>query len=270
MKRARVAFDGAVHAVVAPVGAADDVLVLPDGRRATGDAVVWLPPVEPRTAFALAINYADHAKELAFRKPDAPLAFLKGRNTFIGHRARTRRTADATFMHYECELAVVIGTFARNVSAANAYDVIAGYTVANDYVIRDYLENYYRPNLRAKNRDGLTVLGPWLVDAADISDPMSLALTTRVNGTVTQRGNTRDMVFGIPALIEYLSSFMTLGPGDVILTGTPDGIVDVKPGDVVETEVERVGCLVSTIVGDAEYWCQAPLESGTNGTGALR
>src|SRR6185437_4796864 len=97
MKRARVAYDGAVHAVVAPANATDDFLLLPDGRRVAADAVVWLPPIDPRTAIALAINYADHAKELSFQKPDAPLAFLKGRNTFIGHRAHSLRTGEATF-----------------------------------------------------------------------------------------------------------------------------------------------------------------------------
>jgi 5-oxopent-3-ene-1,2,5-tricarboxylate decarboxylase/2-hydroxyhepta-2,4-diene-1,7-dioate isomerase len=250
MKRARVAWDGRVHEIAAPVDAGDDALVLGDGRRVAGDAVVWLPPIEPRTGFALAINYADHAKELSFKKPDAPLVFLKGRNTWIGHRARARRTPDATFMHYECELAVVIGHPARNVSEADAYDVIAGYTVANDYVIRDYLENYYRPNLRAKNRDGLTVLGPWLVDRDDVPDPMNLELRTQVNGKVTQQGNTRDMVFGVPTLVAYLSSLMTLSPGDVILTGTPDGIVDVKPGDEVVTEIDGVGRLLNTITDD--------------------
>ena len=121
-------------------------------------------------------------------------------------------------------------------------------------MIRDYLDNYYRPNLRAKNRDGLTALGPWLVDAADVPDPMNLALRTTVNGTVTQQGNTRDMVFGIPTLIAYLSSFMTLGPGDVILTGTPEGVVDVKPGDEVVTEIDGVGRLVNTIVDDATFF----------------
>lgn len=254
MKRGRVAFDGRIHDIVAPIDAPVGLLRLPGGRSVASNQVVWLPPVEPRTAFALAINYADHAKELSFKKPDAPLVFLKGRNTFVGNRAQARRTADATFMHYECELAVVIGRHARNVKAANAYDYIAGYTVANDYVIRDYLENYYRPNLRAKNRDGLTALGPWLVDAADIPDPMNLSLSTTVNGKITQQGNTRDMVFGIPVLIEYLSSFMTLAPGDVILTGTPDGIVDVKAGDEVETEVEGIGRLLSTVVDDELYF----------------
>jgi 5-oxopent-3-ene-1,2,5-tricarboxylate decarboxylase/2-hydroxyhepta-2,4-diene-1,7-dioate isomerase len=247
VKRARIAWDGRIHEIVIRADAPDDVVVLPDGRRVAATDVVWLPPVEPRTGFALAINYADHARELSFKKPDAPLVFLKGRNTWAGHRSQARRTAEATFMHYECELAVVIGHPARRVSEADAYDVVAGYTVANDYVIRDYLENYYRPNLRAKNRDGLTALGPWLVDRDDVPDPMRLTLTTRVNGKETQRGSTSDMVFGIPTLIAYLSSFMTLGPGDVILTGTPDGIVDVKPGDEVVTEVEGVGRLVSFV-----------------------
>jgi 2-keto-4-pentenoate hydratase/2-oxohepta-3-ene-1,7-dioic acid hydratase in catechol pathway len=132
-------------------------------------------------------------------------------------------------MHYECELAVVIGKTARNVKRDDAYDFVGGYTVANDYAIRDYLENWYRPNLRVKNRDTCTPLGPWLVDAADVPNPMALALQTTVNGKVTQSGNTRDMIFDVPFLIEYFSSFMTLQPGDLILTGTPDGVVDCQP-----------------------------------------
>jgi len=156
-------------------------------------------------------------------------------------------------MHYECELAVVIGHCAKNVKRADAMAHVAGYTVANDYAIRDYLENYYRPNLRVKNRDGCTALGPWLVDAADVPEPGGLALSTRVNGKLVQHGNTRDLVTGIADLIEYLSSFMTLGPGDVILTGTPEGVVDVQPGDEVVCEIEGIGRLVNTIVGDAAF-----------------
>ncbi|MEJ8816284.1 fumarylacetoacetate hydrolase family protein, partial [Variovorax ureilyticus] len=119
--------------------------------------------------------------------------------------------------------------------------------VANDYAIRDYLENWYRPNLRVKNRDTCTPIGPWLVDAKDVADPMSLALSTTVNGKVTQSGNTKDMIFDVPFLIEYFSSFMTLSPGDLILTGTPDGVVDCRPGDVIVTEIEHIGALVNTI-----------------------
>lgn len=251
MKRGRIAFQGAIHQVTQ---AADGRVELADGRLLNEADVSWLPPVVPGAVFALGLNYADHAKELAFKAPEVPLAFLKGPNTIIGHRAKTRRPADATYMHYECELAVVIGKSGYQVSKAEAMEMVAGYTVANDYAIRDYLENYYRPNLRVKNRDGCTPLGPWLVDAADVPNPMALKLTTRVNGKVTQQGTTSDMIFDIATLIEYLTSFMTLNPGDIILTGTPEGLADVKAGDVIETEVEGVCCLINTIVDDQTYF----------------
>ena len=249
MRRARVAYSGAVHEAIDAGGK----LRLANGRVVSEDAVVWLPPFQPRTIIALGLNYADHAKELAFNAQEEPLVFLKGPNALVGHRAQTRRPDDATFMHYECELAVVIGKPARRVPRAAAYDYVSGYTVANDYAIRDYLENWYRPNLRVKNRDGCTALGPWLVDRADVPDPMRLALRTTVNGKVTQEGNTRDMISDVPTLIEYLSGFMTLDLGDVILTGTPEGVVNVMPGDEVVTEIEGVGRLVNTIVGDEAF-----------------
>ena len=104
-----------------------------------------------------------------------------------------------------------------------------------------------------KNRDTCTVLGPWFVDAADVPEPHNLALRTLVNGQRTQQGNTRDMIADIPELIEYLSSFMTLSAGDVILTGTPDGVVNVNVGDEVITEIDGIGRLVNTIVGDALF-----------------
>ncbi|WP_295007525.1 fumarylacetoacetate hydrolase family protein [uncultured Dechloromonas sp.] len=253
MKHGRIAYQGAVHQVTEARGK----VRLADGRLLNEGDFQWLPPVEVGTVFALGLNYADHAKELAFKAPEVPLVFLKGPNTIVGHKAQTRRPADATYMHYECELAVVIGKTGKNVKKADAMGMVAGYTVANDYAIRDYLENFYRPNLRVKNRDGCTPLGPWLVDAADVPNPMALKLTTRVNGKTTQEGTTADMIFDIPTLIEYLSSFMTLNPGDVILTGTPEGLADVKAGDVIETEVENVCCLVNTIVDDATYFANA-------------
>ncbi len=224
---------------------------LPMAAAVSFDAVTWLPPLEPvprpRTILALGLNYADHAKELAFKAPEEPLVFLKGEGTLTGHRQITRRPRGVQFMHYECELTVVIGRTARKVRRCDAYDFIAAYTVANDYAIRDYLANWYRPNLRVKNRDTCTPLGPWLVDAQDIADPMALALQTTVNGTVTQSGHTRDMIFDVPFLIEYFSSFMTLQPGDLILTGTPDGVVDCQHGDVVVTSIEGLGALHNTI-----------------------
>ena len=253
MKHAKVAYGGAIHEAFAhPAG-----LQLADGRVLAEEAVVWLPPCEVGTIIALGLNYADHVKELSkeltVTAKDEPLAFLKGRSSLVGHRSQTRRPEGVAFMHYECELAVVIGRTAKNVKRADAMPYVAGYTVANDYAIRDYLENYYRPNLRVKNRDGGTVLGPWLVDAADVPDPHDLALRTLLNGEVVQQGNTRDLISDIPELIEYLSSFMTLQPGDVILTGTPDGIVNVNVGDEVVTEIDSIGRLVNTIVGDATF-----------------
>jgi 5-oxopent-3-ene-1,2,5-tricarboxylate decarboxylase/2-hydroxyhepta-2,4-diene-1,7-dioate isomerase len=249
MMRGRVAYAGAIHeAYPDPRG-----VRLADGRVCRDDQVVWLAPIEVGTIFALGLNYAEHAKELLFNKQEEPLVFLKGPGTVVGHRGVTRRPAEVAFMHYECELAVVIGRTARNVTRENAMQHVAGYMIANDYAIRDYLENYYRPNLRVKNRDGGTVLGPWFVDAADIEDVTQLELRTFVNGTRQQQGNTRDLVTDIPSLIEYLSGFMTLAPGDVILTGTPEGIVNVNAGDEVVCEIDGLGRLVNTIASDADF-----------------
>ena len=252
-RHARVAFGGAIHEALEHLRGVQ----LADGRVLAEEQVVWLPPFEAGTIIALGINYADHAmelaKELTTTAQDEPLAFLKAPNTLIGHRGFTRRPAGVTFMHYECELAVVIGKTAKKVRRADALGFVAGYTVANDYAVRDYLENWYRPNLRVKNRDGCTAIGPWLVDAADVPDPHALDLRTLVNGKITQHGNTRDLINDVPALIEYLSSFMTLLPGDVILTGTPEGVVNVMPGDEVVTEIDGIGRLVNTIVGDDAF-----------------
>jgi 5-oxopent-3-ene-1,2,5-tricarboxylate decarboxylase/2-hydroxyhepta-2,4-diene-1,7-dioate isomerase len=252
----RIFHNGAIHDV--QPDQTPGRIRLADGRTLDEAQAHWLPPVKPGKIFALGLNYADHARELAFKAPEQPLVFLKGPNALTGHRATSRRPADATYMHYECELAVVIGKRARNVPREHAYDYVAGYTVANDYAIRDYLENYYRPNLRVKNRDACTPLGPWLVPAALVPNPMQLALTTSVNGKLTQQGNTRDMIFDIPTLVEYLSGIMTLEPNDIILTGTPEGLADVVAGDVVVTEIAQIGTLVNTIVDDLTYYGHVP------------
>jgi len=248
MKSARIAYAGGIHLASEHNG----LPRLADGRVLAEDAVIWLPPVEPGTIFALGLNYADHARELDFKAPAEPLVFLKGPRSLCGHRGQTLRPSAVAYMHYECELAVVLGKTARKVSRSAAYEYVAGYTVANDYAIRDYLENYYRPNFRVKSRDFATPLGPWLVDAADIADPMNLSLRTLVNGRVVQEGVTRDMIFDIPSLIAYLTEFMTLSPGDMILTGTPQGLSGVNVGDEVVTEIEGIGSLKNTIIGDSE------------------
>ena len=256
MKHARVAYAGAVHDAVEQ----DGQLRLADGRLVGFDAVVWLPPLQPvprpRTIIALGLNYADHARELAFKPPEEPLAFLKGEAALIGHRAQTRRPVEVKNMHYECELTVVIGRTARRVRRDDAHDFVAGYTIATDSAVRDSLETWYRPNLRVKNRDTATPIGPWRVDADDMADPMRLNLQTTVNGRVTQSGNTSDMIFSVAHLIEYFSSFMTLQAGDLILTGTPDGVIDCQPGDVVVTQIEGLGALENTIVSAADFGSQ--------------
>jgi hypothetical protein len=164
-------------------------------------------------------------------------------------------------MHYECELAVVIGKTAKRVKRDDAYDFMAGYTVANDYAIRDYLENWYRPNLRVKNRDTCTPLGPWLVDAADMCQPDGAGAADHGERQAHAKRQHPDMIFDVPFLIEYFSSFMTLQPGDLILTGTPDGVVDCQPGDVIVTTIEGVGDLINTI---SEYG--PPCKSTTSST----
>lgn len=246
MKRGRILHQGQILDVLEREGA----VALSDGQLLAEAAVHWLPPAAFGTVFALGLNYADHVKELAFSKaPEEPLVFLKGPNTLTGHRRTSCRPADVRFMHYECELGVVIGQRCRAVPAERAYEAVAGYCVANDYAIRDYLENYYRPNLRVKNRDACTPVGPWIVDAADVRDPMDLRLRSWVNGALTQEGSTRDMLLSIADLIAYLSGFMTLNPGDLILTGTPHGVADCRVGDEVVTEIDGIGRLVNTIVG---------------------
>ena len=250
---AQVAFAGAIHSAVPHAQGVQ----LDDGRVLAEADVVWLPPFAVGTVIALGLNYADHVKELSkeltVTAQDEPLVFLKGPGSLVGHGGRTRRPGDAAFMHYECELAVVIGRKARHVKAADAMACVAGYTVCNDYAVRDYLENWYRPNLRVKNRDGGTVLGPWFVPASEVPDPHALGLRTWVNGTITQQGSTGHMVNGVPALIEYLSSFMTLHPGDVILTGTPDGVVNVNAGDTVDCEIDTIGRLRNTLTPDSDF-----------------
>ncbi|EJL30771.1 bifunctional isomerase/decarboxylase like protein [Caulobacter sp. AP07] len=251
MKRARIVHQGReTWAKVVEEAGGEALLLTPDGARIGAGEARWLAPVTPgATIFALGLNYADHNKELGFAaKQTTPLIFLKGASTLTGHLGATPRAADANQMHPECELVAVIGRPARRVSAAQALDHVGGYTIANDYAVREYLENYYRPNARVKNRDACTPLGPWIVDAAEVGDPQALALSTHVDGKRVQQGSTADMVMSVADLIAYLSEFMTLLPGDMILTGTPHGLHFVAPGETVTCEIERVGRLVNPVV----------------------
>ncbi|MBP6345714.1 fumarylacetoacetate hydrolase family protein [Neisseriaceae bacterium CLB008] len=250
MKKAKIQYQNQTYAVTVN----DDLSVnLPDGTVVAETDVTWLPPATG-TMFALGLNYADHASELAFAPPTEPLVFIKSKGTYVGHRGHSWRPNNIDYMHYECELAAVIGKTAKNVKAADAWDYVEGFTLCNDYAIRDYLENYYRPNLRVKNRDAMTPVGPYIIDLADVADPMNLSLKTWVNGELRQEGNTKDMIFDVPFLIEYLSSFMTLQPGDMIATGCPKGTSDVKAGDTVIIEIEQVGSLTNYMLTEDEFF----------------
>lgn len=252
MKRARVLFqEEIVNVTVSESGE----LINKEGKSIPENEVQWLSPVEnPGTIFALGLNYADHASELAFEPPKEPLVFIKGANTLTGHKQDAYRPDDIEFMHYECELVAVIGEEGKNISRDDAMDYVAGYTVCNDFAIRDYLENYYRPNLRVKSRDSLCPIGPWLIDKDDVGDISNLKLETRVNGELTQAGTTADMIFDVPFLIEYLSAIMTLKPGDMIATGTPKGLKDMQPGDTVVCSIEKVGALETYMISEQQFY----------------
>ncbi|MBZ6384466.1 MULTISPECIES: fumarylacetoacetate hydrolase family protein [Pantoea] len=241
-----------------PVSAGDTVTIKAQGlpplsNLFTDRESVQLQPDNHPTLFALGLNYADHAAELEFKAPEEPLIFIKAANTLTGDNSVSVRPDHLEYMHYEAELVVVIGKTARGVKRAEALDYVAGYTVCNDYAVRDYLENYYRPNLRVKSRDTLTPLLPRVTPREAVPDVQNLQLKTFVNGELTQSGTTRDMVFDVAFLIEYLSEFMTLQPGDMIATGTPKGLADVKPGDEVVVEVEGVGRLTNRIVSEQQF-----------------
>jgi 5-oxopent-3-ene-1,2,5-tricarboxylate decarboxylase/2-hydroxyhepta-2,4-diene-1,7-dioate isomerase len=252
VKRARIYHRG--REVWAEVVDGDDGgplgLRLPGGTTIPLAEAQWLPPVQRGAAvYALGLNFADHNKELGFApKQESPLVFMKGDNCFVGHLGDSPRPPEGNQMHPEGELVAVIGLPARNVSAAEALDYVSGYTVANDYAIREFLENYYRPNARVKNRDATTPIGPWIVDAADVPDPQALTIRTTVNGAVIQDGSTADMIMSVAELVAYLSSVTTLMPGDLILTGTPQGVHFCAAGDEVVCEIEGIGRLVNHLV----------------------
>jgi 2-keto-4-pentenoate hydratase/2-oxohepta-3-ene-1,7-dioic acid hydratase in catechol pathway len=199
----------------------------------------------PRTLVCVGRNYREHAAELGNEVPTEPLIFLKPVTTVIADGEPIRYpTWLSTNVHYEGELALVIGQTAYRVAEADAMRYIQGYTIANDVTARD-LQNKDKQWTRGKGFDTFCPIGPRLV--TDL-DPSALDLTTRVNGAVRQQGNTRDLIFPIPQLISFITAVMTLQPGDIILTGTPAGVGPVQPGDVVEVEIAGLGVLRNPVV----------------------
>lgn len=218
------------------VRAGDETYRLADVRLAA--------PCVPSKLVCVGRNYAAHAEELGNEVPKRPMLFLKPPSAVIGPDEAIR-LPDSAEVHYEAELAVVIGTRCRDVPAKRAGDVILGYTCLNDVSDR-VAQKWERNWVRAKGFDTSAPLGPVIVSPDEIADPFHVVL--RVNGAVKQDGWTSDLVFPIPMLIETITAFMTLEPGDVIATGTPDGVGPLSPGDVVEVEIGGIGTLRNPVV----------------------
>jgi len=199
--------------------------------------------LRPTKIVAVGRNYAAHARELGNEVPKEPLTFLKPVSAIVGDGDAVVYPAQSERVDHEAELAVVIGARCRGVSADQALGYVRGYTCANDVTARD-LQDRDGQWTRAKGFDTFAPLGPRIVDL----DPSDLRVVCRVNGEVRQEGRTSDMIFRVPELIAYISSYLTLMPDDVILTGTPPGVSAVSRGDVMEVEVEGIGVLTNRVV----------------------
>ncbi|GAA4571231.1 fumarylacetoacetate hydrolase family protein [Planotetraspora kaengkrachanensis] len=202
-------------------------------------------PMLPSKVVAIGRNYADHAKEMGNEAPAEPIVFLKPSTSVIGSGEAVAYPEKLTErVDFEGELAVVIGRLCREVPVERAYDVIFGYTCANDVTARD-LQSKDGQWTRAKGFDTFCPLGPWI--ETDL-DPSDLALTTTVNGELRQSARTSLLLHDIPALIAHVTAFMTLLPGDVILTGTPAGVGPLSVGDEVSVGIEGIGTLTNRVV----------------------
>jgi 2-keto-4-pentenoate hydratase/2-oxohepta-3-ene-1,7-dioic acid hydratase in catechol pathway len=199
-----------------------------------------LPPTDPSKIVCVGLNYADHAEEEGMDVPDRPLLFLKPPNTVSGHGDTVTLPAGKDTIEHEVELGIVVGEQCRNVDEADAMDVVAGFTCANDVSNRD--DQYVEQNwVRGKAFDNSCPLGPVVADPADVPDDASVEL--RVNGETRQSSSIAEFIFSVPEIVAEITQYMTLEPGDVVLTGTPAGVGPLDDGDRVEVEVEGIGVL---------------------------
>lgn len=208
------------------------------------------------TLFGVALNYqgllqqrlAEFSETPYKQPPVKPVLFIKTPNTRNSHGGAVVYPQGVDHLQPGPALGVVIGRDASRVSAAQALDYVAGYTIVNEFSLPE--DSYYRPAVKAKCRDGFCAIGPELVPVDQVKDPHQLTLKLLVNGQVRQENTTAHFVRGIPQLIAEISEFMTLHAGDVLITGTPEGRVDVQPGDTVEVEITGLGRLTNTIVAE--------------------
>jgi 2-keto-4-pentenoate hydratase/2-oxohepta-3-ene-1,7-dioic acid hydratase in catechol pathway len=219
--------------------------------------VEWGPCVtQPNKIICVGLNYRKHADETNSPYPEVPILFSKFNNTLTGHKCKIAVPKVTQRLDYEVELGVVIGKEAKYVSKEDALDYVFGYCTANDLSARD-LQKKTHQWLLGKTCDDFSPIGPYLVTADEVPNPNNLQLKTYVNGEKRQDSNTSDMIFYVDEIVSYISQHMTLTPGDVILTGTPEGViigyprekrVYLKPGDVVTVEVEKLGTLTNKLI----------------------
>ena len=227
------------------------------GERFALSGVTLLPVIpNPTKIFCVGHNYESHRQETGRAKVDHPSIFTRFADTLVAHGQPILRPKASTSLDYEGELAVVIGRAGRAIPEARALEHVAGYAAFNDASVRDWQwhTSQFTPG---KNFAATGAFGPWMVTTEEIEPGTTLSLTTRLNGQVMQQATTQMMIFPIPRLIAYCSTFVPLESGDVIVTGTPGGVgtrrnppIFMKPGDVVEVEVDRIGCLRNTIAQD--------------------
>ncbi len=214
------------------------------GDRWALDDVRLLSPILPSKVVAVGKNYADHATEMGGDEPPkSPIIFLKPSTSVIGHGDVIRLPASSAHVDHEAELAVVMGRPAKDLTRDQALGYVLGYTCANDVTARDQQAADVQYT-RSKGYDSFCPIGPWIETELDPSD---LRLTAAVNGELRQHARTSQMVHDVPTLIEFISAVMTLLPGDVILTGTPAGVGQIKDGDMVSVEVEGIGKLSNPV-----------------------
>lgn len=224
----------------------DGEVIAQSGQRHAIGGIRLLPPVSPSKIVCVGRNYADHAKELGNAVPEEPIIFFKPPSSLNAHGCPIVYPAISQQVSFEGELGLIVGRRARNIRAAEAFDYIEGYTMVNDMTARD-LQKKDGQWTRGKGFDTFCPVGPWWTPAAEV-DFGSLRVTTRVNGEVRQDAPVTDMLFNPGAILQFVTQFMTLEPGDLIATGTPPGVGLVQPGDRIEVEVSGLGTLENTVV----------------------
>jgi 2-keto-4-pentenoate hydratase/2-oxohepta-3-ene-1,7-dioic acid hydratase in catechol pathway len=218
-----------------------------------------LPPLLPSAIICVGMNYADHVAESKAAMPEFPLYFMKPSTTLVGHGEAIVYPRDSTVVHYEAELCVVIGRRGRRIPEAEALQYVLGYTCANDVSARDWQRKEMAQGflLHGKSFDTFAPVGPIVDTDVDGGD---LAIELRLNGAIKQSSRTSQLIFGVPRLISDISQFMSLEPGDFILTGTTSGVGPMQPGDRVEVRIEGIGALENPVVVEAgdERWPASP------------